>query len=118
MTETIIIEGDAETVLTPGSPQVTITEGAQGAAGPAGPPGPQGPQGPPGSGGGGGGGTFTWDQATPSVLWTVVHNLGFFPNVTVVDSAKSTVVGHVTYIDSNTLQIEFTAAFAGQAFLS
>jgi hypothetical protein len=57
-------------------------------------------------------------QGTPLVTWTVVHNLNFFPNVTVFDSGESQVEGSVTHIDENSLTITFSSAIAGKAHLS
>lgn len=57
-------------------------------------------------------------QATPEVVWTITHNLGFNPGVTVVDSTGRQVEGDVVHLSANTVEISFTAAFAGSAFLS
>lgn len=62
--------------------------------------------------------TYVFVQNTPSSSWTIVHNLGFFPNVTVIDSSNSTVIGDITYIDNNSLTLSFTAGFSGTAYLS
>jgi hypothetical protein len=61
---------------------------------------------------------FVHTQASPSTTWTVAHNLKFFPNVAIVDSALSHVMGEVTYTDENNLTVSFTSAFSGKAFLS
>lgn len=55
-------------------------------------------------------------QAVAASTWTIPHNLGKFPSVTVVDSAGTEVVGDVTHADENTAVVTFTAAFAGRAF--
>jgi hypothetical protein len=52
---------------------------------------------------------------TASDTWTVTHNLGYRPNVTVIDSAGSTVEGHLEYVSINVLVLTFSAAFAGFA---
>ena len=74
------------------------------------------------SGGGGGGviGTLSYVHAQPTVsdTWMVEHHLGWFPNVTVIDSAGSTVEGDVAHIDNATLTISFSGAFSGTAYLS
>lgn len=57
-------------------------------------------------------------QNTPSNSWTIDHNLGFFPNVTVVDSGETQVEGSVIYNNINRVTIEFSTAFAGKAYLS
>lgn len=83
--------------------------------GPAGPPGPVGPPGPPGSVG-----TiaFTYNQSTPAAVWTVTHNLGFYPNVTVVDSSGATVEGDITHVNVTQLTLTFSGGFSGLAYLS
>jgi hypothetical protein len=82
-----------------------------------GPPGPTGPTGPSGSGGGGGG-SLAYNQAVPTDTWVIVHSLGFNPNVTVVDSAGTTVEGSISYDSSTQITITFSAAFSGTAYLS
>lgn len=47
-----------------------------------------------------------------------MHDINKFPSVTIVDSANNVVFGDVEYIDSNSLKVKFTAAFAGQAYLN
>lgn len=63
-------------------------------------------------------GNYTHIQSSPSTTWNVTHNLGFFPSVTVVDSANEKVEGEVQYIDTNTLTISFSSGFSGNAYLS
>src|SRR5262245_52472938 len=77
--------------------------GPQGPPGPTGPIGPAGPMGPPGPPGTDIGGVFMHSQGTPSTVWTVVHNLGFHPNVTVQDSSSSTIEGEIQYDSVNQL---------------
>lgn len=60
----------------------------------------------------------TVTQNAPSNVWTIDHNLGFFPNVTVVDSGGTQVEGNVIYNNINRVTIEFSTAFAGKAYLS
>ena len=50
--------------------------------------------------------------------WVIVHNLGFKPNVTVIDSAGTIYEGEIAYTNTTTLTISFSAAFSGKAFLS
>jgi hypothetical protein len=61
---------------------------------------------------------FVHTQASASTTWAVTHNLKFYPNVSIVDSALSHVMGEVTYINENSLTVSFTSAFSGKAFLS
>lgn len=78
----------------------------------------QGPQGPPGSGSSGLDSHYTHDQLVAASIWNVVHNLGKFPSVTVVDSGNNVVFGDVQFIDVNTLTITFTSAFGGKAYIN
>ena len=62
--------------------------------------------------------TFIFTQTVPSVTWNVTHNLAKFPSITVIDSGKTVVIGSYTYIDNNKVTLEFSAAFAGKAYLN
>jgi hypothetical protein len=57
-------------------------------------------------------------QGSASNSWVIEHNLGFKPNVTVVDSAGNIVEGEITYTNSNSLTVSFQASFSGYAYLS
>lgn len=58
-------------------------------------------------------------QDVAATTWSITHNLGFFPSVTVVDSAGTKVYGEeVTYTDTNSLTVTFGASFGGKAYLS
>jgi hypothetical protein len=61
---------------------------------------------------------YVHSQNTPSTSWVIEHNLGFFPNVTVVDSGETQVEGNVVYNNINSVTIDFSTAFAGKAYLS
>ena len=76
---------------------------------------------PPYIAGGGGPTTptsYVHTQGTPATTWNVTHNLGFFPNVTAVDSVNREFIADVTYVDVNNLTITLTAATAGKAYVS
>lgn len=57
-------------------------------------------------------------QTVASAVWSVTHNLGKYPSVSVIDSANEEVIGEVEHIDSNLLNIKFTAVFSGKAFIN
>lgn len=97
-----------------GQPGPKGDPGTTGEPGPQGPVGPQGPPGLPGSAPQ----AYVHDQAFPEAVWTIVHNLGFNPNVTVVDSAGTVVEGSVTYPGLDTVIVEFAFPFGGKAYLS
>lgn len=61
---------------------------------------------------------FTYTQSVPASVWTITHGLGFYPNVTVVDSSDREVEGEVEYLSVNSLQITFSGGFSGKAHLS
>ena len=63
----------------------------------------------------GGDKTYTYEQSTPSALWTVNHNLNKIPAITVIDSAGNEVVGNYNHTDENNTVLEFSGAFAGKA---
>ena len=89
------------------------------ASGPQGIPGPQGPAGE---------GTtpeeiialvaYTHNQPAATNVWSITHNLGFYPNATVFDSADTMVEGEVLHNDENSLSITFSAQISGKAHLS
>lgn len=95
-------------------------QGPQGDVGPEGPQGPQGDVGPSGPAGG----TYRHVQGTPAAVWSINHNLGYFPGgVAVRDSGGEIHVGRIEYVDNTSLIISFfvagaPVAFAGEAFLS
>ena len=62
--------------------------------------------------------TFVFTQGAPSVQWTVQHNLNKFPSITVIDTADTVVTGEYVYIDSNNVTLNFSAGFAGKAYLN
>jgi len=70
------------------------------------------------SGGGSGIGNFIHNQEIASDIWTITHNLVYFPNVTIVDSSGRVVEGEIEYINQNSLIVYFNGAFAGKAYLS
>jgi len=57
-------------------------------------------------------------QGAASSSWAITHNLGFKPNVTVIDSAGNIVEGEIAYTNTNSLTVSFQSAFSGNAYLS
>jgi hypothetical protein len=62
--------------------------------------------------------SYVHTQSVPSETWTINHNLGFIPNITVVDSAGSVVEGSYNYPNSSTVELTFNGSFSGKAYLS
>jgi len=82
-----------------------------GAQGPQGPVGPTGPAGPPGQIS-----LYVYTQGTAAATWTVAHNLGHFPAVTVVDTGNNTILPDCHFIDQNNLTLTFGSATSGKAY--
>jgi hypothetical protein len=57
-------------------------------------------------------------QSIASTTWNITHNLNKFASVTVVDSADNVVYGNVQYISMTQIQVTFSAAFGGKAYLN
>jgi hypothetical protein len=64
------------------------------------------------------GGSYVHNQSVSSATWTISHNMGFFPSVSVVDNGGNVVVGDVLYISENQVSISFSASFGGKAYFS
>jgi hypothetical protein len=62
--------------------------------------------------------TYTFAQASASVVWTVQHNLDKFPSVTMVLSTGQKGYGDIVYIDENNLTITFASAESGKAYMN
>lgn len=62
--------------------------------------------------------TFVFTQNVASDLWIINHNLNKFPSVSIVDSGNNMVIGDVIYENANNLQISFSGAFSGSAYLN
>jgi len=62
--------------------------------------------------------TFIFNQNTVATTWNIQHNLGKFPSITVIDTGDTVVAGEYIYIDNNNVQLNFSAGFAGKAYLN
>lgn len=121
-TEDFILLDDSEPltrVVLPGAPAVDLLVvqpgGPPGPSGPEGDPGPQGPEGPAGADGAG---SYyeEFSYASPSTLWTIVHNRGSFGlNVETVDTNGDLIEGVVDFVDTNTIEVHWYYPTAGTA---
>jgi hypothetical protein len=66
----------------------------------------------------GSGGTYTHTQTVPDTTWTITHNLGYNPNVTIIDAALNNIEGDIQYNSINELTITFSVSVYGTAYLS
>lgn len=62
--------------------------------------------------------SFRHNQGAVSNLWVINHNLNFYPNVTIYDSAGSMVEGTVDHVNAVSLTISFSDPISGKAYLS
>lgn len=102
----LTVESSPDVIVLPGT-------GAPGPPGPEGVPGPPGPEGPMGTEQ-----TYIFTQLTPDTLWDIIHNLNRYPSVTVVDSGGSEIIPSVIYISGNQVQLHFSNATSGKAYLN
>lgn len=68
--------------------------------------------------GGSGDKSYTHNQSAPATTWTINHNLGKNPSVSLVDTAGTQVFGSVHYVSSTQLTVTFSVAFSGTAYLN
>lgn len=61
---------------------------------------------------------FVFDQPSALISWTIVHNMGKYPSVTIVDTAGDEVEGEVRHNSNNQITITFSAPVAGKAYLN
>jgi hypothetical protein len=87
-------------------PSVTVT--------PVGHPGPQGVPGPPGPPGT----AYEHSQGSASTIWTINHNLGYRPNVTLLTVGGVAFEGAITHTSNNQAVASFATPVAGSAICS
>lgn len=61
---------------------------------------------------------YTHNQPVASATWSIAHNMGKNPSVSIVDSSGDEVIGSVAHVSLNQLVVSFTAAFSGKAYLN
>ncbi len=62
--------------------------------------------------------SFMYHQVSSDDVWSIGHDFGYKPNVTVVDENLEEIEGLVKYIDNDTLTISFNQNITGWVFLS
>jgi hypothetical protein len=62
--------------------------------------------------------SFTYEKQTNSNSWVVNHNLGFRPNVIVIDYGQNNVECDIAHTNENSLTLTFSEAISGYAYLS
>lgn len=102
-TSTVVRLGDGSSVVAT-YPKRTAVVAVRGIPGPPGPP------------GGGAGATYTHNQAIAAAVWTVPHNLGRYPSVTVTDHLGNVIAPDVRYVDNDIVQVTHGTALTGFAY--
>jgi hypothetical protein len=102
----------------PGPPGATGSAGSTGPAGPTGAAGPAGPTGPQGPAGPSQTISYTHTQNAVSLSWVITHNLGFYPNVVMTDSAGTIIEGDIAFNSLNQITITISQALSGYAYLT
>lgn len=62
--------------------------------------------------------SFSFEQPMSSTIWTINHNLGKNPSVTIIDYSGNNLNGLIEYIDLNNLTITFSPAASGNVYLN
>ena len=61
--------------------------------------------------------TFTHANGS-NTTWNITHNLGKYPSVTVISSTGDEIFGELTFTNTNAIQLTFSEAIAGTAYLN
>lgn len=61
---------------------------------------------------------YVHDQQTASASWVIIHNLGKFASIHIVDTAGDEVIGDVTYNTINQITVTFSSAVSGKAYIN
>lgn len=61
---------------------------------------------------------YVHTQVNASTQWNITHNLGFFPNVTVLDNANRIIEADIQYLNTNSVRIVMNVALSGTAYLT
>lgn len=72
-------------------------------------------QGPAGPAGEGAGSRYTHVQDSAASVWTVAHNLGRYPAITVLDHLGAEICPDVRHLDLTTARITHSVPLAGRA---
>jgi hypothetical protein len=98
--------------------KITVTGGVIEVGGRSGPvivipgarPGPPGPKGDAGT-------SYEHTQASAAATWTIAHNLGQRPSVSLFSVGGLEMIGSITHLSLNVVQVDFNTPVAGTARL-
>lgn len=60
----------------------------------------------------------TYEKQSQSITWVIVHNLGFRPNVIVMDYGQNNIECDIEHVNENQLTLSFSEGVSGYAYLS
>lgn len=106
----VIVKSSPDVIVLP-STGLTGPQGPAGSPGAPGAPGPPGPAGPPET-------TYVFTQIIATTVWSITHNLGRYPSVTVIDTGGTEIIPDVNYVNSNQLILYFAYPTSGNAYLN
>jgi len=61
---------------------------------------------------------YEHNQQVANTSWSITHNLGYMPSVTIIDSGGNEVECQIIYNNENSITLQFTAQCSGVAYLS
>lgn len=64
------------------------------------------------------GGAYNFEQSSNVTTWNITHNLGFYPNVSIIDYGSNNIEADIVYPDGNHVTINFAQPTSGYAYLS
>ena len=62
--------------------------------------------------------SFRYEQSNQSSVWNINHNLGFNPNITILDYSGNTIESDIVYVNINNVTLIFSNEVSGYAYLS
>lgn len=57
-------------------------------------------------------------QSSPDTVWSITHNLGKKPSITIMDDSGNMLIPDITYVDDNTVRLTFNTPMSGVAYLN
>jgi len=62
--------------------------------------------------------SYTYEKQSSALIWNITHNLGFKPNIIVMDYGSNQVECDIEYVNENSVKLTFSETISGYAYLS
>lgn len=62
--------------------------------------------------------SYVHTQSTAATTWTITHNLGFIPNVFIIDGQGVELIGSINSVSNTSISISFSQPVTGTAYLT